>query len=46
LKVVYTKGYSVEIMEKEFSFRPDSIFAQNPHPPSKLAKLLGDCLMV
>ena len=44
LKVVYTSGYSVEIMEKEFSFRPGFNFLPKPYPPSKLAKIVRDCL--
>ena len=44
LKVIYTSGYSVETIGKDFSFKRGLNFLQKPYHPLTLAKLVRDCL--
>jgi PAS domain S-box-containing protein len=44
LRVVYTSGYSAEIVGKDFRLREGLNFLQKPYPPRKLAKCVRDCL--
>ena len=43
LKVVFTSGYSAEIMGSETGLR-DAMFLQKPYPPPLLAKTVRECL--
>lgn len=44
LKVIYTSGYSVEMIGKDFSFKRGLNFLQKPYHPLALAKVVRDCL--
>lgn len=44
LKVIYTSGYSVETIGKDFSFRRGVNFLQKPYHPLALVKVVRDCL--
>ncbi len=44
LKVIYTSGYSVETIGKDFSFRRGLNFLQKPYHPLALAKVVRDSL--
>ena len=44
LKVIYTSGYSSDIMGAEANMRADIKFLQKPYPPPLLAKTVRDCL--
>lgn len=44
LKVVFTSGYSAEVVGKEFLLRRDANFLQKPYHPQKLALMVRDCL--
>ncbi len=44
VKVVYTSGYSVETIGKDFSFKRGLNFLQKPYHPLALAKVVRDCL--
>lgn len=44
LKVIYTSGYSVEILEKDFAMQGGSRFLPKPYQPQKLAQTIRDCL--
>ena len=43
LKVVYTSGYSSDVMGGDIGLR-DTMFLQKPYPPPLLAKTVRDCL--
>ncbi len=43
LKVIYTSGYSPEVMGRDSALR-DSFFLQKPYPPPRLAQVVRDCL--
>jgi len=43
LKVVYTSGYSSDVMGGDLGLR-DTMFLQKPYPPPLLAKTVRDCL--
>ena len=44
LKVVYTSGYSSDIMGGEPAVRGDFKFLQKPYAPPLLAKTVRECL--
>ena len=44
LKVIYTSGYSSDIMGAEANMRADIKFLQKPYPPPLLAKTVRECL--
>lgn len=44
LKVVFTSGYSAEVVGKEFLLRRDAHFLRKPYHPQKLALMVRDCL--
>ena len=44
LKVIYTTGYSPEVGECELDLVEGSNFLPKPYPPSKLVKIVRDCL--
>ena len=43
LKVIFTSGYSAEVMGKEFS-QSDAAFLAKPYLPPQLAQLVRQCL--
>lgn len=43
IKIIYTSGYSAELMGKDFA-RGDSTFLVKPYVPSQLAQLVRTCL--
>ena len=44
LKVIYTSGYSVETIGKDFAFKRGLNFLQKPYHPLALLKVVRDCL--
>jgi CheY-like chemotaxis protein len=44
LKIIYTSGYSAEVMGSGLA--PDVRFLQKPYPPPKLAQAVRECLDV
>ncbi len=44
LKVIFTSGYSAEVVGKDFVLRPDLNYLQKPYHPRKLALAVRDCL--
>ena len=44
IKVIFTSGYNVEIVGKDFSLHDGLNFVQKPYHPKKLAKAVRDCL--
>jgi CheY-like chemotaxis protein len=44
LKVIYTSGYSVETIGRDFSFKRGLNFLQKPYHPLALVKVVRDCL--
>jgi len=44
LKVIYTSGYSVEIMANDLGMRRGLNFLQKPYHPRALLKVVRDCL--
>jgi CheY-like chemotaxis protein len=44
LKVVYTTGYSPELMGKDFALREGVNFLQKPYPPQKLVETVRNGL--
>ena len=44
LKVVYTTGYSVDMMGTEFAFKRGLNFLPKPYHPLTLVKIIRDCL--
>jgi PAS domain S-box-containing protein len=45
LRIIYTSGYSADIMGQDASLR-DSMFLQKPYAPPKLAEVVRECLDV
>jgi len=45
LKVIYTSGYSSDVMGQENATR-EIKFLQKPYPPPELAQLVRECLDV
>ena len=44
LKVIFTSGYSADIVGKNFKLEPDLNFLQKPYPPQTLALTVRRCL--
>ena len=44
LKVIYTSGYSIELLDKHFQSRGDFNFLPKPYHPLKLAETVRTCL--
>jgi CheY-like chemotaxis protein len=44
LKVIFTSGYSAEVVGKDFVLRPGLNYLQKPYHPQKLALAVRDCL--
>jgi CheY-like chemotaxis protein len=44
LKVIFTSGYSEDVIGRDFVVRPGSNFLQKPYQPDKLAAVVRDCL--
>jgi two-component system NtrC family sensor kinase len=44
LKVIYTSGYSIELLEGDFQSRTDVNFVPKPYHPLKLAEAVRTCL--
>ncbi len=44
LKVVFTSGYSAEVVGKDFVLQPGIHYLQKPYPPGTLATKIRDCL--
>ena len=44
LKVIFTSGYSADIVGKDFVLRDGTNFLQKPYHPDKLAQTVRDCL--
>jgi PAS domain S-box-containing protein len=45
LKIIYTSGYSADVMGRDNALR-DTLFLQKPYPPPLLAQTVRDCLDV
>jgi FixJ family two-component response regulator len=44
LKVIFTSGYSADVVGKDFVLRRGLNYLQKPYPPQKLASTVRDCL--
>jgi DNA-binding NarL/FixJ family response regulator len=44
LKVIFTSGYSAEVVGKDFVLRPGMHYLQKPYPPVQLAEKVRLCL--
>ena len=44
LKVIYTSGYSIEMLDRPFGSRKDVNFLTKPYHPLKLAQTVRSCL--
>jgi CheY-like chemotaxis protein len=44
LKVIYTSGYSIELLDQHFRSRADFNFLPKPYHPLKLAEIVRTCL--
>ncbi|HEX7859741.1 MAG TPA: response regulator [Verrucomicrobiae bacterium] len=44
LKVIYTSGYSIELLDRHFGSRPTVNFLPKPYHPLKLAEAVRTCL--
>ena len=44
LKVIYTSGYSIELLDRHFSSRADFNFLPKPYHPLKLAEIVRTSL--
>src|ERR1035441_3793056 len=44
LKVIFTSGYSADVVGKDFILHPGMNYLQKPYPPHKLALAVRDCL--
>jgi DNA-binding LytR/AlgR family response regulator len=44
LKVIFTSGYSADVVGKEFILRRGMNYLQKPYDPRKLALTVRDCL--
>lgn len=44
LKVIFTSGYSAEVVGKDFVLRSGQFYLQKPYHPKQLAMIVRDCL--
>jgi CheY-like chemotaxis protein len=44
LKVIFTSGYSVDMLEKDFAGQEGIVFLPKPYQPATLAKTIRQCL--
>ena len=44
LKVIFTSGYSAEVVGKDFVLQPGMNYLQKPYAPALLASKVRDCL--
>ena len=44
LKVIFTSGYSAEVVGKDFVLQPGIHYLQKPYPPNALATKIRECL--
>ena len=44
LKVIFTSGYSADVVGKDFVLRGNLNYLQKPYPPQKLAATVRDSL--
>ena len=44
LKVIFTSGYSAEVVGKDFILQPGMNYLQKPYPPGRLASKVRACL--
>lgn len=44
LKVIFTSGYSAEVVGKDFVLRSSQFYLQKPYHPKQLALIVRDCL--
>ena len=44
LKILFTSGYSAEVVGKDFALHDGINFLQKPYPPRKLVKCVRECL--
>jgi len=44
LKVIFTSGYSAEVVGKDFVLQPGIHYLQKPYPPNALAAKIRECL--
>lgn len=44
LKVIFTSGYSADVVGKDFALRQGLKYLQKPYPPQRLARVVRDCL--
>ena len=44
LKVIYTSGYSIDLIAKGYALRDGQNFLPKPYPPAKLAHAVRNCL--
>jgi FixJ family two-component response regulator len=44
LKVIFTSGYSAEVVGKDFVMRRGMNYLQKPYHPQRLASVVRDCL--
>jgi FixJ family two-component response regulator len=44
LKVIFTSGYSADIVGKDFKLEPELNFLQKPYQPQTLALVVRRCL--
>ncbi len=44
LKVIYTSGYSIDLIAKGYALRDGQNFLPKPYPPAKLASAVRSCL--
>jgi hypothetical protein len=42
--VIYTSGYSLELIARDFELQDGLNFLPKPYPPQKLAQVVRDCL--
>ncbi len=44
LKVIYSSGYSLDVVSPNFAIRDGLTFLQKPYDPETLARLVRECL--
>ncbi|MCX7867836.1 MAG: PAS domain S-box protein [Limisphaera sp.] len=44
LKVIFTSGYSADVVGRDFVLRPGLVYLQKPYPPGRLAQLVRETL--
>ena len=44
LKVIYTSGYSLDVVSPGFTLKEGLNFLQKPYQPDTLAQMVRDCL--